>query len=99
RRYLSSVPTPKPRCRQNASRFNPLASNSATSASTSARLRRLRTTPNSLMNQVHHEIPKYNKVRYSDGYANPPTSEFSPPYPGTWQEFHSWFADEQACTA
>ena len=31
--------------------------------------------------------------------ANPPTSEVYPPYPGTWQEFHSWFADEQACTA
>jgi hypothetical protein len=23
------------------------------------------------MNQVHHEIPKYNKVRYSDGYDKP----------------------------
>ena len=58
-----------PRCRQNASRFNPLASNSATSDSTSLRLRRLRATPNSLMNQVHHQTQSYNRVRYSDGYA------------------------------
>ena len=54
RRYLSSVPTAKPRCWQNASRSNPLASNSATNASASARLRRLRTTPTSLITPVHH---------------------------------------------
>ena len=29
----------------------------------------------------------------------PPVSEVYPPYPGTWQEFCSWFADEQACAA
>jgi len=72
RRYLSSVPTAMPRCRQNASRFNPAASNSATSASASARLRRLRTAPNSLMNQVQHESLLHNRVRYSDGYAKSP---------------------------
>ena len=27
------------------------------------------------------------------------SAEVYPPYPGTWQEFSSWFADEQACTA
>lgn len=30
---------------------------------------------------------------------DPLTSEIYPPYPGTWQEFRSWFADEQACAA
>jgi transposase-like protein len=31
--------------------------------------------------------------------TDPPTSEVYPPYPGTWQEFCSWFADEQSCAA
>lgn len=31
--------------------------------------------------------------------TDPPTFEVYPPYPGTWQEFCSWFSDEQACTA
>jgi transposase-like protein len=31
--------------------------------------------------------------------TDPPTLEVYPPYPGTWQQFCSWFADEQACAA
>ena len=31
--------------------------------------------------------------------TDPSSPEVYPPYPGTWQEFHSWFADEQACAA
>jgi transposase-like protein len=30
---------------------------------------------------------------------DPLASEIYPPYPGTWQEFRSWFAEEQACAA
>ncbi|MGC8550999.1 MAG: transposase, partial [Acidobacteriaceae bacterium] len=30
---------------------------------------------------------------------DPTTPEVYPPYPGTWQEFSSWFADEQSCAA
>ena len=31
--------------------------------------------------------------------TDPSSAEVYPPYPGTWQEFHFWFADEPACAA
>jgi hypothetical protein len=32
-------------------------------------------------------------------FTDPPSLEVYPPYPGTWQEFCSWFGDEQFCVA
>jgi transposase-like protein len=32
-------------------------------------------------------------------FTDPPSPEVYPPYPGTWQEFCSWFGDEQSCVA
>jgi len=69
RRYLSSVPTARPRWRQNSCRDNPLASYSATRDAASDRLRRLRTTPTSLIDQVHHQMARRNRVRWSDAYV------------------------------
>src|SRR5664280_2874040 len=62
-RYRPRVLNASPRSRQNSLRLKPLASNSATKRSISARLRRRRTTHtcSSFMLLLHHQIHRRNR--------------------------------------